>query len=305
MRSTKNWLLQGNQNRQLSAFLKHIELGVLKAAEDPESLLIFSGGETRRDAGPISEAQSYWLYAEHSDWFGYRDTNHPRETSTISSIAEDAGPGDGVDEDWTKREELKRTGVRWRTTTEEFARDSMENLLFSICRFREATGRYPVNITVVGFSFKRQRFSTLHRAALRFPEDKFHYVGYDHLDPVDLSSGSNGQDDEELLRQVLEGEKKTRDAFVKDPYSCLDSEKAPSRVEDDGVRGITGGMRLAHMKSAVPEDLRTKTDETVLKHKKRDRNPFRREHPYPKGCPEIKMLFTHCSSRHYRGLLPW
>lgn len=38
--------------------------------------------------------------------------------------------------------------VRGRALTEEHARDSFENLLFSICRFRELTGHYPVNITV-------------------------------------------------------------------------------------------------------------------------------------------------------------
>ena len=38
--------------------------------------------------------------------------------------------------------------MRWRTLTEEHARDSFENLLFSVCRFRELTGTYPYNITV-------------------------------------------------------------------------------------------------------------------------------------------------------------
>ena len=42
----------------------------------------------------------------------------------------------------------KSDNVRQRTLTEEHARDSFENLLFSICRFRELTGVYPRNITV-------------------------------------------------------------------------------------------------------------------------------------------------------------
>ena len=42
----------------------------------------------------------------------------------------------------------KEDGVRWRSLTEEHARDSFENLLFSVCRFRELTGTYPLNITV-------------------------------------------------------------------------------------------------------------------------------------------------------------
>jgi hypothetical protein len=40
-------------------------------------------------------------------------------------------------------EELKA-----RALTEEHARDSFENLLFSICRFFELTGHFPHNITV-------------------------------------------------------------------------------------------------------------------------------------------------------------
>jgi hypothetical protein len=44
-----------------------------------------------------------------------------------------------------------------RATVEEFALDSYENLLFSIARFREATGRWPEEITVVGYGMKRRR----------------------------------------------------------------------------------------------------------------------------------------------------
>ena len=66
-----------------------------------------------------------------------------------------------------------------RVVSEEFARDSYENLLFSICRFHEVTGRYPDKITVVGFGFKTRRFVDLHRKAVRFPEDKFFLPNYE------------------------------------------------------------------------------------------------------------------------------
>lgn len=45
----------------------------------------------------------------------------------------------------------KQEAVRWKALTEEHARDSFENLLFSVCRFRELTGSYPHNITVSPF----------------------------------------------------------------------------------------------------------------------------------------------------------
>ena len=66
-----------------------------------------------------------------------------------------------------------------RATTEDHALDSYQNLLFSIARFHEYTGRWPSRITVVGYEFKRRRFTELHRAALRWPADRFEYVGID------------------------------------------------------------------------------------------------------------------------------
>jgi hypothetical protein len=44
-----------------------------------------------------------------------------------------------------------------RATTEEFALDSYENLLFAIARFKEVTGRWPERVTVVGYGMKRRR----------------------------------------------------------------------------------------------------------------------------------------------------
>ncbi|KAL0957778.1 hypothetical protein HGRIS_001555 [Hohenbuehelia grisea] len=66
-----------------------------------------------------------------------------------------------------------------RATTEEFVLDSFQNLLLSIARFNEHTGRYPESITVVGYEMKRERFTKLHRAALRWPIERFHYIGAD------------------------------------------------------------------------------------------------------------------------------
>jgi len=57
--------------------------------------------------------------------------------------------------------------------------DSYQNLLFSIARFREFTGYFPSKITVVGYEFKKLRFTELHREALRWPKKKFNYIGVD------------------------------------------------------------------------------------------------------------------------------
>ena len=123
----RHWFLQSFQRGEPPFYIEHIRAGIDVASRDPSSLLVFSGGQTRGEAGPRSEAQSYWNLAEHFRW-------------------------------WSTPE------ISGRTTTEEFARDSFENLLFAICRFKEWTGRYPQKIRVVSWAFKERRFA-LHREA--------------------------------------------------------------------------------------------------------------------------------------------
>ena len=79
-----------------------------------------------------------------------------------------------------------------RATTEEHALDSYQNLLFSIARFHEYTGHWPGRITIVGYEMKRKRFNDLHRAALRWPEDRFQYVGID-AEGEEISKAREGE----------------------------------------------------------------------------------------------------------------
>jgi hypothetical protein len=60
---------------------------------------------------------------------------------------------------------------------EEYSRDSFENLLNSLCVYRKEMGNYPQRVTVVGFDFKRKRFSQEHAKFLGIPQ--FTYVGMD------------------------------------------------------------------------------------------------------------------------------
>lgn len=138
----KNWLLESYQRGQVSSFVGHIKRGVEEVVNDTEAMLIFSGGVTRRGAGLISEGESYWRVA--------------------GVVAGDV---------WGK--------VKGRCVSEEFARDSWENLLFSVCRFRQIVGVYPKRVKVVSFEFKRRRFVDVHRKALRFPRGSFGFVGLD------------------------------------------------------------------------------------------------------------------------------
>lgn len=62
-----SWYLESYQKvkGEANSFLEHIRLGVKAAAEDPTALLLFSGGQTRAEAGPRSEGLSYVLYCIH------------------------------------------------------------------------------------------------------------------------------------------------------------------------------------------------------------------------------------------------
>ncbi|KAF9268771.1 hypothetical protein L218DRAFT_917815 [Marasmius fiardii PR-910] len=136
------WTLESYQKQggRPEAFFKHISKGVELANEDDSSLIVFSGGQTR-PSSTTTEGESYLRLALQAK---LPIPNHPL-----------------------------------RATTENYALDSYQNLLFSIARFQEYTGHYPRRITIVGYEMKRKRFEELHRAAIRWPRERFRYVGVD------------------------------------------------------------------------------------------------------------------------------
>ena len=163
----ESWTLKNFQKGEPPRYIEHVRFAVELTASLPNSLLVFSGGQTRLEAGPRSEGQSYWLLAEQFSWWGH-------------------------------------LAVRDRSTAEEFARDSFENLLFGIARFRECTGHYPRSIAVVGWKFKRERFD-FHRQTVRWPDDDQHFKYQGVNDPDDLDGS-------------LQGEAKVLTAFKQDPF---------------------------------------------------------------------------------------
>lgn len=169
-----DWYLLDYQKHQglPQAIVAHIVAGIQAAADAGEqSLLMFSGGATRLQTGPDTEAASYFRVSDALQL-------------------------------WT-------LSVRSRTVTEDYARDSFENVLFSIARFYEVTQRFPKKITVVSFTYKRNRFVTLHAPALRLP-DTLEFIG---IDPPP----STGFD----LVSATKGEmENAAQPFVDDPYGC-------------------------------------------------------------------------------------
>ncbi len=215
------WFLLPFQRGEPPRYVEHVWRGV-REARDEAALLVFSGGFTRAEAGPRSEAYGYWQVARQHRWWG-------------------------------------DTRVSKRAVTEEYARDSYENLLFSVCRFRETTGRYPDRVTVVGWGFKGQRFQQ-HREALGLP--RLDYVAVN--EPEDLEG-------------ARAGERRTREAFVDDPY---------------GVR-VRDGFDPARYEPAH------------LGEKRLARDPFGRATTYAGTCLELAGLLAHRGPEPYRGPLPW
>jgi hypothetical protein len=164
--SDASWMLLDFQKGEPKHYIRHVQRGVELAAADPEALLIFSGGQSRAEAGPRSEAQSYFAIADMRGWWGVHD-------------------------------------VARRAITEEFARDSFENLLFGICRFKEYTGAYPLHVTLVSWAFKEERFQ-LHRQAIQWPRERFTYEGPNNPDALD---------------QALRAEQNAIRNYTADPYS--------------------------------------------------------------------------------------
>ncbi|GME68044.1 unnamed protein product [[Candida] boidinii] len=60
---------------------------------------------------------------------------------------------------------------------EDRARDSYENVVFSLIKFRELIDKYPKKIVIVGLEFKRFRFIEQHLKVLQFPVTDIEYIG--------------------------------------------------------------------------------------------------------------------------------
>lgn len=136
--SDQHWFLQSFQKGEGKYFVSHVEAGVRLASEAKDSLLIFSGGQTRFPA-ILSEAQGYHDIAAVFDFWNMHD-------------------------------------VRSRVTTEEFSRDSFDNVLFSIARFKECVGILPERLTIVSWAFKEARFE-YHSSCIRWPQSRYRFVG--------------------------------------------------------------------------------------------------------------------------------
>lgn len=157
------WVLEPIQKGGgVQTFIKHVMKGAQLAVADPNSLLVFSGGQTRTTAQE-TEGDSYYRLAEALDL--YRQFGSPKrpgpddfatakagdvqveaDTATSQERADNADSAHESTNGATstakdpKDAQLAAQPDRQlfpRATTEQFALDSYQNLLFSICRFKE------------------------------------------------------------------------------------------------------------------------------------------------------------------------
>lgn len=170
----EHWALQEFQKGEPYFYVEHIKRAI--DLIDADSLLIFSGGRTRKESGrKWSEARTY------------------------NEIAKTL-PGYPLG----------------RVELEEYARDSFQNLDFSIRKFKQIFGYEPSKIRVVGWNFKNKRFE-FHAQTLKVPLSVFEYIGVN--DPVDKDG-------------ALIGEHRALDAFSQNPFGDS-GQLAQKRMERD------------------------------------------------------------------------
>jgi hypothetical protein len=238
------WALDKFQSQQpdstIQFLIQSIETGVKLAKEDSFSLLVFSGGKTRLQAGLISEGQS------------------------MVQVAEILG--------WPKSEGIS---VKDRSITEEYSLDSLDNLLYSLCRFRQMTGRYPKKVSIVSMESKRLRFTLLHARAAKFPVERINFVGI----PTPL--GPSIPLDVNVIKQLVN----------KFDLNAKELESLPPHE-------VQSMLQFAQDEFAC---------KGALKQKKVDRNPFVEVSGYrdAEACPEMTFLLEQCRSESVNHNVPW
>ncbi|KAL8852309.1 MAG: hypothetical protein Q9221_002805 [Calogaya cf. arnoldii] len=136
------WAIEPFQRGEVPTFIEHIKLGLRILSEQPDSLLVFSGGPTKKERTERCEGESYLALASANAYFSLPISPNP-------------------------------------ITHDRYSTDSYQNLLFSLLLFRSLTTAYPTHITLISHHFKRARFLELHLRAMRWPTGKVTYIGLD------------------------------------------------------------------------------------------------------------------------------
>lgn len=203
-----SWILQDFQKSDTATgkvgehltFIEHIAAGVSILANDPSALLLFSGGKTQKQVD-ITESESY------------------RRVCSIVNNWQDGEHGSSI---------ASRCGV------ETYATDSMQNLLFSVLRFKKLVGSYPAQVVIITHAFKELRFLDLHGPAIKYPADNLRVFGINP--PMTLAE----------LRDVQHGEmKRGYGLFSNDLYGAsetLNSKRISRGWDSDAIETLADGL---------------------------------------------------------------
>ncbi|MDQ3238963.1 MAG: hypothetical protein M3P33_00425 [bacterium] len=159
--SDANWALFDYQKGEVKFYLEHISKAIEMLEDNKGSLVVFSGSCTRVDGGEWSEAETYHRIAL-TECFRRWGMSDPSKYNEITS----------------------------RMRKDVWALDSFENMLGSLCEFKNAIGDNPRHVTVVGWKFKEERIK-IHMDALKFPMERFSYVGVNN--PIDMGGAIKGE----------------------------------------------------------------------------------------------------------------
>jgi folylpolyglutamate synthase len=206
--SPTHWLLQRFQSGEEACFVAHVDAGCRELlAQRGDAYLVFSGGPTRTETR-LSEGRSYLNLAR----------------ALYPEVSADRLPGSGSD--WGNL-----------IAAEEEALDSLQNVQFSVRKFRQRYGRLPRIVTVISHDFKRARFEDLHFPTLQsLPEfagsagdgeiGEWRFVG---RDPTYMEDDPDG----DRAREVREGERKRGyEAWKADPLGTGELLSAKRKARD-------------------------------------------------------------------------
>ncbi|CAK96855.1 hypothetical protein CBS63078_1852 [Aspergillus niger] len=140
--SEGEWIIEPFQKGETPTFTNHVKAGLQALVDDPDALLVFSGGPTKKGRTDLAEGVSYLNLAKDNNYFGFAPQINPT-----------------------------------RVVAETHATDSYQNVLFSMLQFRLRTGVYPKRVTVVTHEFKRRRFVEYHFPALGLSDSASTVVG--------------------------------------------------------------------------------------------------------------------------------
>lgn len=208
-----NWVLEEHQKGRTGQFWDQIERGIEISNKDANALLVFSGGQTRPHT-PQTEAESYLELALQSPMDlpvlpGSKVvlTTTEKDGAAIAQFldADRDGTGEKAGKPYGEGVQVSQvasssahapapvltagngTGLAsLRMTTEGYALDTYQNLVYSIARFREVTNHYPQRITVIDNQLHEKRFKELHTKAVRWPAQhmygahhRFNFIGFE------------------------------------------------------------------------------------------------------------------------------